>query len=138
MQHRSILVDSRGQPSEGVENDRRGESVEMKMAGKYTLLRSQGRVFEMLREVGLEPADFSWLEKEVGRQHHVSRLGYRECMYYFQFSWCEPMVPVSRARQTPRDCRREGNEAFMRTGKAENHAADGTARREHRPARCRG
>jgi hypothetical protein len=61
------------------------------MAGRYTLLRSQRRpVFEVLREVGLEPADFSWLQSEkLGGSIIVSRLAYRERTYYFQFSWYE-------------------------------------------------
>ena len=61
------------------------------MARKYTLLRSQRRqVFEILREVGLEPADFSWSEREeVGGNIVVSRLNYRDGTYSFQFSWYE-------------------------------------------------
>jgi hypothetical protein len=61
------------------------------MLGKYTLLRSQRkRIFEVLREVGLEPADFSWSEKEeLGGSIVVSKLHYQEGTYYFQFSWYE-------------------------------------------------
>jgi hypothetical protein len=61
------------------------------MVRKYTLLRSQRRqVFEILREIGLEPADFSWAQRgELGDTILVSRLRYREEAYYFQFSWYE-------------------------------------------------
>ena len=61
------------------------------MGRKYTLLRSQRRqVFEVLHEAGLEPAEFSWIEKDaVGGNFIVSRLNYRDPAYYFQFSWYE-------------------------------------------------
>jgi hypothetical protein len=61
------------------------------MVRKYTLLRSQRRqIFEILRETELEPADFSWAEREeLGGTILVSRLNYREGAYYFQFSWYE-------------------------------------------------
>jgi hypothetical protein len=60
-----------------------------KMVRKYTLLRSQKRrIFDMLSEVGLEPADFSWSDKEeLGGSILVSRLDYRQWGYYFQFTW---------------------------------------------------
>jgi len=58
------------------------------MVNKCTLLRSQRhRVFQMLREAGLEPADFSWSRQEIAGGIVVSRLSYREGTYYFQFSW---------------------------------------------------
>ena len=60
------------------------------MANNCTLLRSQRhRVFQILRETGLEPADFSWLRQEVAGGIVVSKLSYREGTYYFQFSWYE-------------------------------------------------
>lgn len=61
------------------------------MVRKYTLLRSQRRqVFDILREIGLEPADFSWAEREeLGGAIIVSKLNYREGSYHFQFSWHE-------------------------------------------------
>ncbi len=61
------------------------------MARKYTLLRSQRKqVFEILREAGLEPAEFSWSERqEAGGTIVVSRLDYRDPPYSFQFSWYE-------------------------------------------------
>lgn len=44
----------------------------------------------MLREAGLEPADFTWMEKEEAQGNFiVSRLNHREAAYYFQFSWYE-------------------------------------------------
>jgi hypothetical protein len=63
---------------------------------KYTLLRSQKkRVYDILREVGLEPAEFSWTNVEIVEKLLVSRLNYRGGeQYYFQFSsyevnaWC--------------------------------------------------
>lgn len=65
------------------------------MARKLTLLRSQrNRVYEMLRDVGLEPAEFSWAREEMVVGIVVSRLNYRRGEYYFQFSsyemssWC--------------------------------------------------
>jgi hypothetical protein len=65
------------------------------MLRKFTLLRSQrSRVFEMLREAGLEPAEFSWAKEEIAGDIAVSRLSYRAGTYYFQFSshelnaWC--------------------------------------------------
>ena len=65
------------------------------MVKKFTLLRSQrSRVFEMLQEAGLEPAEFSWAKEEIVGNIVVSRLNYREGTYYFQFSshelnaWC--------------------------------------------------
>ncbi|MCL5279365.1 MAG: hypothetical protein M1376_05625 [Planctomycetes bacterium] len=63
---------------------------------KYTLLHSQKkRVYDILREVGLEPAEFSWSNVEIVEKLLVSRLNYRGGeQYYFQFSsyevnaWC--------------------------------------------------
>lgn len=60
------------------------------MAKKYTLLRSQkNRVFQILREEGLEPAEFKWIECELGGTLVVCRLNYRDGAYYYQFSWYE-------------------------------------------------
>jgi len=60
------------------------------MVSNCTLLRSQRhRVFQMLREAGLEPADFSWSKQEIAGGIVVSKLSYREGTYYFQFSWYE-------------------------------------------------
>jgi hypothetical protein len=65
------------------------------MLKKFTLLRSQrSRVFELLQEGQLEPAEFSWAKEEIVGSILVSRLNYREGTYYFQFSshelnaWC--------------------------------------------------
>lgn len=65
------------------------------MLKKFTLLRSQRtRVFELLQEAALEPAEFSWAKEEIVGSILVSRLNYREGTYYFQFSsdelgaWC--------------------------------------------------
>ncbi|UCD51209.1 MAG: hypothetical protein JSW27_00985 [Phycisphaerales bacterium] len=56
------------------------------MTKKRTVLRSQKkRVFEMLREAGLEPADFEWSREQVNGMM-VSRLIHRSAGYYFQFS----------------------------------------------------
>lgn len=63
---------------------------------KYTLLHAQKkRVYDILREVGLEPAEFSWSNVEIVEKLLVSRLNYRGGeQYYFQFSsyevnaWC--------------------------------------------------
>jgi hypothetical protein len=62
---------------------------------KYTLLRSQRtRVHEILREVSLEPAEFSWCAETIAGTLVVSRLNHRDGEYYFQFSsyelnaWC--------------------------------------------------
>jgi hypothetical protein len=61
-----------------------------RMIKKYTLLRSQrNRVFEILREVGLEPALFTWAKEEVANAIVVSRLKYRQGDFFFQFSWYE-------------------------------------------------
>ncbi len=61
----------------------------------YTLLRSQKtRVYEILKEVGLEPAEFSWSVESIAGSLSVSRLKHRDGQYYFQFSsyelnaWC--------------------------------------------------
>lgn len=57
------------------------------MVKKFTLLRSQrSRVFELLQEGQLEPAEFSWAKEEIAGSILVSRLNYREGTYYFQFS----------------------------------------------------
>jgi hypothetical protein len=65
------------------------------MTKTFTLLRSQrSRVFEMLREAGLEPAEFSWAKEEIAGNMVVSRLNHRDGTHYFQFSshelnaWC--------------------------------------------------
>jgi hypothetical protein len=63
---------------------------------RYTLLRSQKRrVYEILQEVGLEPAEFSWSQKRIVELLSVSRLNYQDGeQYYFLFSsyeinsWC--------------------------------------------------
>jgi hypothetical protein len=60
------------------------------MTKNRTLLRSQKKeVFEILREVGLEPADFAWSKEKANDKVVVSRLRYREGEYYFQFTWYE-------------------------------------------------
>lgn len=57
---------------------------------RYTLLRSQKkRVYDILREVGLEPAEFSWTTERVVERLAVSKLMCRDGDYYFQFSSCE-------------------------------------------------
>ncbi|MBP8304082.1 MAG: hypothetical protein KBE04_08145 [Phycisphaerae bacterium] len=54
---------------------------------KYLLLRSQKkRVYEMLREAGLEPGEFSWVNEVIVDAYTVSKLCYREGQYSFQFS----------------------------------------------------
>jgi len=65
------------------------------MIKKFTLLRSQRRrVFELLQDAGLEPAEFSWAKEEIAGGIVVSRLNYRDGTHYFQFSshemnaWC--------------------------------------------------
>ncbi len=63
---------------------------------KYTLLHSQKKkVYDILREAGLEPAEFSWSSVEIVEKLLVSRVNYRSgAQYYFQFSsyevnaWC--------------------------------------------------
>ena len=62
---------------------------------KYTLLRVQKkRVYEVLREVGLEPAEFSWSHEQIVGRLTVSKLRHRDGEHYFQFSsyelnaWC--------------------------------------------------
>jgi hypothetical protein len=63
---------------------------------RYTLLRSQKKkVYDILRQVGLEPAAFFWSNVEIVERLIVSRLNYRGAeQYYFQFSsyeinaWC--------------------------------------------------
>ncbi len=65
------------------------------MIKRFTLLRSQrSRVFELLQEAGLEPAEFSWAKEEIAGGIVVSRLNHRDGTHYFQFSshelnaWC--------------------------------------------------
>jgi hypothetical protein len=65
------------------------------MLKNYTLLKSQkNRVYDLLRQGGLEPAEFVWGKEEIAGSLIVSRLNYREGAYYFQFSshevnaWC--------------------------------------------------
>jgi hypothetical protein len=65
------------------------------MVKKFALLRSQrSRVFTLLQEAALEPAEFSWTKEEIVGGILVSRLNYRAGTYYFQFSsaelgaWC--------------------------------------------------
>ncbi len=65
------------------------------MLKNYTLLKSQkNRVYDLLRQGGLEPAEFSWNKEEIAGSLIVSRLNFREGTYYFQFSshevnaWC--------------------------------------------------
>jgi hypothetical protein len=62
---------------------------------KCTLLHSQKkRVYDILREVGLEPAEFTWSDVEIVERLMVSRLNHRGGPHYFQFSsyeinaWC--------------------------------------------------
>jgi hypothetical protein len=63
---------------------------------KYTLLRSQKKqVYDILRQAGLEPGEFSWSQEQIVERLSVSRLNYRDgSQYYFQFSsyelnaWC--------------------------------------------------
>jgi hypothetical protein len=65
------------------------------MLKNYTLLKSQKhRVYELLQQGGLEPAEFSWVKEEIAGSLIVSRLNYRDGTSYFQFSshevnaWC--------------------------------------------------
>jgi hypothetical protein len=65
------------------------------MLKNYTLLKSQkNRVYELLQQGGLEPAEFSWAKEEIAGSLIVSRLNYRDGTSYFQFSshevnaWC--------------------------------------------------
>jgi hypothetical protein len=65
------------------------------MIRRFTLLRSQRRrVFELLQDAGLEPAEFSWAKEEIAGGIMVSRLNHRDGTHYFQFSshelnaWC--------------------------------------------------
>jgi hypothetical protein len=54
---------------------------------RYTLLHSQKtRVYEILREVGLEPAQFLWSSETIAAALTVSRLTHRDDLHYFQFS----------------------------------------------------
>lgn len=57
---------------------------------KLTLLRSQKkRVYEILGEANLEPAEFAWSDERIVDKLIVSKLKHREGQYYFQFSSCE-------------------------------------------------
>jgi len=57
---------------------------------KLTLLRAQKkRVYEILRETSLEPAEFSWSDERVVDKLVVSKLKHRDGQHYFQFSSCE-------------------------------------------------
>ncbi len=55
---------------------------------RYILLHAQKKkVYDILREAGLEPAEFSWALVEIVDKIQVSRLNYRDGQkYYFQFS----------------------------------------------------
>ena len=71
---------------------------------KYTLLRSQKKkVFEILQEAGLEPAEFSWGKEEIAGSVIVSKLSYRDGTWYFQFcsyelnAWCVAAPGVYRS-----------------------------------------
>jgi|GEM_PF-2934590 len=62
---------------------------------RYTLLRTQKRrVYEILRQAGLEPAEFSWSREEIAGSLIVSKLSHRGGERYFLFSsyemnsWC--------------------------------------------------
>ena len=60
------------------------------MLKQYLLRRTQKKqVFDLLRESGLQPADFVWNKEDVGSSLVVSRLTHRYADYYFQFSWLE-------------------------------------------------
>ena len=70
---------------------------------KCTLLHSQKkRVYDILREIGLEPAEFSWSHVEIVERLLVSRLNHRGGEDYFQFSsyemnaWCVACPGVHR------------------------------------------
>ena len=57
---------------------------------KLTLLRGQKkRVYEILRETSLEPAEFSWSNERIVDKLVVSKLKHRDGQHYFQFSSCE-------------------------------------------------
>jgi len=57
------------------------------MVKKHTLLHSQKKeTFAILREIGLEPADFDWSRAMADEKTAVSLLSYRQGDYYFQFS----------------------------------------------------
>lgn len=60
------------------------------MTKNRTLLRSQKKeVFEILLELGLEPADFAWSKERVNDKAVVSQLSHRQGDYYFRFTWYE-------------------------------------------------
>jgi hypothetical protein len=81
---------------DGLVTETRQERATRMFEKKYTLLHSQKkRVHDILREVGLEPAEFSWSNVEIVERLLVSRLSFRGGeQYYFQFSsyevnaWC--------------------------------------------------
>jgi hypothetical protein len=57
---------------------------------RLTLLRTQKkRVYEILRETSLEPAEFSWSNERIVDKLVVSKLKHRDGQHYFQFSSCE-------------------------------------------------
>ncbi len=65
------------------------------MLRNFILLRSQrNRVYEILREAGLEPSEFAWSKEKIAGVLLVSRLNHKDGTYYFQFSshevnsWC--------------------------------------------------
>lgn len=71
---------------------------------RYTLLRTQKRrIYEILREAGLEPAEFSWVREQIAGSLVVSKLRYRGGQHYFQFSsyemnaWCVACPGVYRS-----------------------------------------
>jgi len=60
------------------------------MLKKFTLLRSQRtRVFELLQEAELEPAEFSWAKEEIAGDIQVSRLNHRDGMVNEPIPACE-------------------------------------------------
>jgi hypothetical protein len=88
---------------------------------KYTLLRSQrSRVHEILREVPLEPAEFSWSNETIAAMLVVSRLSHRDGQYYFQFSsyelnaWCVACPGMYRTMDYQHPKNWEEQEGFLR------------------------
>jgi hypothetical protein len=88
---------------------------------KYTLLRSQRlRVHEILREVSLEPAEFSWSNETIAGTIVVSRLNHRDGQYYFQFSsyelnaWCVACPGMYRTMDYQHPKNWEEQEGFLR------------------------
>jgi hypothetical protein len=89
---------------------------------KYTLLRSQrARVHEILREIPLEPGEFSWSTETIAGAHVVSRLNHRDGQYYFQFSsyelnaWCVACPGMYRTMDYQHPKNWEEQEGFLRT-----------------------